>query len=409
MKKLPFRFAFVFVILLIITIPFEHTYIPDMGKCVSPYFEYLVRLSGRYLFNIGHKYIFQIISDSTGMYLHVFNLFVLALLGGFIWGIIDKKLNSYQKLLAGFMIVIRYYLAIQLLDYGFNKVFKWQFYTPEPNTLFTTLGNTPHDLLYWSTMGISYSYTVFLGVIEVIAGILLLFRKTTLLGALLSIAVLVNVLLINFSYDISVKVYCSFLLLLSALIILPNLKSLFIFFFKSENNPGSSSLHYEYPKQFRILYLTCKTLVILFILFDGLSDYVKAKNFNDDLAPRPLFHGAYHVSSFIENHDTLPPLETDKYRWKRMFIHRRGYLIIQFMDESMRDYMFSADTIHKAFYYGTKNDTLLNHLNYEKVNDSTLRLSGCIKGDSIQINLKKIDLSKLPVFQTQFHWTIDQY
>ena len=79
------------------------------------------------------------------------------------------------------------------------------------------------------------------------------------------------------------------------------------------------------------------------------------------------------------------------------------------MDESMRDYMFSADTIHKAFYYGTKNDTLLNHLNYEKVNDSTLRLSGCIKGDSIQINLKKIDLSKLPVFQTQFHWTIDQY
>jgi len=226
---------------------------------------------------------------------------------------------------------------------------------------------------------------------------------------LLSIGVLINVILINFSYDISVKVYCSFLLLLAMLITLPHIQRLFSFFFKDERTITISYQQFEYPKRFRIVYIACKTFVILFIFFDGLLDYIKTKNFNDDLAPRPTFHGAYKVTQFIKNHDTLPPLETDKYRWKRMFIHRKGYLIVQFMDESMKDYMFSADTIHNSFYYGTKNDTLLNCLSYNKINDSTLNLSGCIKGDSLQIGLKKIDLKKLPVFQTQFHWTIDQY
>ena len=41
---------------------------------------------------------------------------------------------------------VAWFLALQLLQYGFDKVFKHQFYLPEPNTLYTPLGLLPPDL-----------------------------------------------------------------------------------------------------------------------------------------------------------------------------------------------------------------------------------------------------------------------
>lgn len=55
--------------------------------------------------------------------------------------------------------------------------------------------------LLWNFIGASAAYTIFTGVAEVLGGLLLVARRTALLGALVCIGVMSNVVLLNFSYD----------------------------------------------------------------------------------------------------------------------------------------------------------------------------------------------------------------
>ena len=108
-------------------------------------------------------------SDSKGLYYFSAILVLLAVIfSSVIHGLIKHKQLDVTKSEYWFHIGISYYLSLQLMIYACAKIFKVQFYLPEPNTLFTPMGNISKDLLFWSTMGSSYSYTVFSGFIELV-------------------------------------------------------------------------------------------------------------------------------------------------------------------------------------------------------------------------------------------------
>ena len=227
-ERILFKFTFGWVIIFIFSFSFPHSFIPDIGKYTSPYFEHIVKWFAANILKIKRNYISQIISDSLGFYIHALLVVFYAGISTLVWTIIDKNKKAYPLLSYYFLVFIRYYLALQMMVYGYNKLFKYQFYLPEPNTLFTTLGATYKDLLYWSTMGVSRSYTMFGGIMEIIAAVLLLFRRTYIVGGLLFISIMINVAAINFCFDVSVKLYTLFLLLLGIIIVLPFLKKMLI-------------------------------------------------------------------------------------------------------------------------------------------------------------------------------------
>ncbi|MES2429366.1 MAG: hypothetical protein V4556_00435 [Bacteroidota bacterium] len=398
------NFILLFAILFIITVPFPHEYIPDTGAFINPLSEALVRLTAQYIFHIQHAYTSQLVSDSTGLYIHVFNLLIISLIVIVTMNLIIKK--NYDKIFYWFSIVIIYYLALQLFEYGFSKIFKWQFYLPEPNTLYTTLGNSYRDLMYWTTMGLSRPYTIFAGLLEITAACLLLFKRTRLAGALLAFFVLINVAVINFSYDISVKILSCFLLLLALMIIAPYRKKLFAFFFHQEiiNKINTASIYSHTISKKN--YVLIKLIAIAYILFSTLSPYFIENNFNDDTAERPAFHGAYDVTLFVRNNDTLLPL-LNTLRWKRAFVHRKKYFITQDMADDMQDYTLMTDTIDHIFILNREADRKQFKLNYTIYPDSTLGLNGIIDNDSLHIQLRQIDIKKLPALQKEFHWTSD--
>ena len=55
---------------------------------------------------------------------------------------------------------------MQVAGYGVQKLLMQQFFTPEANTLYTPLGRLDKDILFWTTMGLSRGYNIFLGVVE---------------------------------------------------------------------------------------------------------------------------------------------------------------------------------------------------------------------------------------------------
>ncbi len=205
-----FRLLFVisFTCLFIVTLPFHYQVFPDPGSFMRSFFEAMVKWSGTHIFGAGPSFSATIASDSVGMYIHVFNCLVIAFVFAFLYATFNKRDVQYPKINYWFQVFISYYLALQLLKYGFDKVFKAQFYLPEPNTLFTPLANLTPDILYWSAMGTSRFYSVFMGLLEIIPAILLLFKPTRVIGAMIASLVLLNVVMINFGFAIPAFCYC---------------------------------------------------------------------------------------------------------------------------------------------------------------------------------------------------------
>lgn len=391
--------VFVFVLLFIGSFSFSHYFLPDVGAYTHSFFQTITACFAKNILQIQQPFIAELISDSTAFYINALWIFCFSMIVATVWQRFDKD-NHFVKYYGWFLVFIRYYLAIQLLAYGLNKVFKWQFYLPEPNILFTTVGNTYKDLLYWSSMGVSRTYSIFTGLLEVIAAALLLFKRTTLLGACLAFGILLNVLFINLSFDISVKLYSLFLLLLTALLMLPYKQKLFHFFFAANNQNSTTK-----PRKKYLLFI--KWLVILVIVIDAMAVYVQSNNYNDDAAPRPFLHGAYEAQTFVLNSDTLLPLITDTHYWRRMFIHRKGYLIVQYMNDTMQDFELTIDRTKNSLALLNVADSTIHFFSYIKDSDRTLHLNGKFYNDSIKVHFNTIDLKKLPLLQNEFSWTID--
>lgn len=401
------KIVMLFVLLFIVSFSFPHYFLPDIGAYTHTFFETLVYWFGKNILQIKKPYTIELISDSTGMYINVLMLFCIAIIVAFVWQQLDKN-NFAEKIFNWFIVFVRYYLALQMLVYGFSKLFKWQFYLPEPNTLFTTIGNNYKDILFWSTMGISRTYSVFTGLCEVIAALLLLFRRTNLLGALATFIIMLNVLLLNLCFDISVKLYSMFLIFLSLLLIAPFLKNLYHFFVLQKPTQLNVSENPQLIVKGKNVLPYLKWFVVFILLIDSITMYFKENNFNYDKAVRPFLHGAYKVISFVNNNDTLPPLLTNNFRWKRIFVHRRGYLIAQLMNDEMRDYELAIDSLKKEFLFMSIEDSVVHLLQYQTLADTAIFLNGKFYDDTIKVSLQKINWQNLPLLKNEFSWTIDE-
>lgn len=146
-----------------------------------------------------------------------------------------------------------------MFSYGFSKAFTLQFSELTNIDLIKTFGNQSPMGLMWNFMEYSDTYTRFSGYAEIIAGILLIFRKTTLLGAFAVFAVMFNVFMMNMSYDIPVKLYSGLLTIMSLFLLAPDSKR--ILNFLVFNRPVQ---HKTFPSYFTKKKLKITSIVIKF-------------------------------------------------------------------------------------------------------------------------------------------------
>jgi hypothetical protein len=93
--------------------------------------------------------------------------------------------------------------------------------------------------LAWVFFGRTYGYQAIGGVIEVTSGILVCFRRTTLLGACLMATALTQVVLVNFFYDVPVKLFASVYLAMDLSLIARETPRLRAFFFQPSHDAPS--------------------------------------------------------------------------------------------------------------------------------------------------------------------------
>ncbi len=292
-----------------------------------------------------------------------------------------------------------YYIAAVFLKYGFDKVFKRQFYLPEPNILYSGFGSLTKDTLFWSTMGVSHIYSVSTGIIEVLTGVLLLFKRTRIAGLCLASAVVINIFLINIGFDISVKVFTLFLLMVLILNLYPALKTIYAFFIRHRQVQLPGELHPGIPVNKWVHTLLCAGIAAFVLI-----PYLSAGTFNDDNAKRPPLHGAYQIEHFVINGDTLNSCD---FPYKRFFIHRNNYIIFQKQDDTMVDYYFEINPGMKQLnIQDYKHNRISVVYNYDE-KAGALQLIFGNKEKWIVLSTS-LDWKALPALQDGMHYTIDE-
>ena len=148
-------------------------------------------------------------------------IFAAAALGALVWSLVRRAPCGYPRLGRWLHVLARFQLAFVMLSYGLHKFFGGQFGELGPRRLTTEVGDLWPMTMVGTFMQASKSYELFGGGGEVLGGLLLFHRRTALLGALVSIAVMSNVCALNWLHGVPVKVFSSWLLLTAVLLLAP--------------------------------------------------------------------------------------------------------------------------------------------------------------------------------------------
>jgi len=153
--------------------------------------------------------------DSDSVFAYVLTACQLSFSAGaaLIWSLLDRRRKEYGVLLGWLRRTVSLLLACVLFSYGTDKVFPLQFGRVSLVRLSQRVGDLDLFNLLWMSMAGSTAYTIFSGALEILAGLILLIPRFEALGALLSMGVMTNVLVLNLTYDVPVKLLAFHLLL----------------------------------------------------------------------------------------------------------------------------------------------------------------------------------------------------
>jgi hypothetical protein len=247
---------------------------------------------------------------------------IVASIGTLIWTFFARNSprKEYTNLHYWLRLAVRYWVAILTMEYGYYKVFPMQMPFPSISNLHTLFGEHAPYRLYWQAVGIVTWYEVFLGMMEVTAGVLLLFRATTAIGALFNMVVVYNVVHGNFAYDGGVHLISAEIFLLSAFLFTPYASDLWrVLIRKQDIQP------YTYYPVFRKTWkrysfngvrAVALLLLIPLYFFDTYKGFHDTNRSKEPRSPGlSNAMGYYNVTEFRLDNKVLPYSPLDPVRW----------------------------------------------------------------------------------------------
>ncbi|MDB5147387.1 MAG: hypothetical protein JWQ57_1407 [Mucilaginibacter sp.] len=269
--------------------------------------------------------------------------------------------------------VLRYFIAYQVMVYGFAKILKTQFghiYTRDN----TPVGSLSGFELTWNYFGHSYTFAVILGLLQIGGGIMLLFRRTTLLGTCILLPVMLNIVLINIFYDIDTGAFINSIIITTGLLYLLLLRwsDIKAVFFKSTDLP---------PVRLSFVKPVIK-LLIIGLAFFSIYGYIMSN-------PPSVFTGKWKIDKFIRNGKPVGKNEwlNGAQNWCYVYIEEGGRISL-----CANPYIFEANRAWFGRYTYKPNQKILNIVFDGGTNNDTTRVKvSNDNGKQMQWNAKVYD------------------
>jgi uncharacterized membrane protein YphA (DoxX/SURF4 family) len=408
---------FIVIYFLIYIFPFPLDYLPFVGTYVSntveSFWNWVVPIVYEQVLGFDDQLVLRTTGsgDRTVDYVLLLIKFLLALVFTLVDVIIQIGRKRNDRHFDYFIMVMRYFLAFNMFGYGLSKVFYLQFSQLSLYSLEQTFGNSSPMGLLWRFMGYSEPYTVFTGILEVLGGLLLIWRKTKIIGAIICFGVMLNVFVLNLSYDVPVKLFSLHLTIICLVILMPDFKNIVGFFFKNQPTTPIANKPYFTNRKKEVLRITIKIFLVSIVLFSGINTKLKQRKQYGKRVPEHSLYGVYEVRLLTLNNDTLLLKDSNFFQgrlnsWKSMLIDKRDSRVVQIDGES-KAMKHELDTVNKIFTLTPYlNDDLTYKFKYEQL-DNELRLIGDVAGDSLSMKLFKKNRKDFYLEGRGFHWIND--
>jgi hypothetical protein len=240
----------------------------------------------------------------------------IAVVFSLIWHLREKRGRSRSMTIhAWTQGLIRYWLAFMISLYGFAKILRTQF-AQQLTRNDTPVSHLSGFQLTWNYFGHSYTFAVILALLQIGGSILLIFRRTTLLGAVILLPVMVNVVLINLFYQIDPGAFLNsifFTLALGFILYLHRLELIALFLHKASTLPPIRLGWFKY-------------LVRLLAIGGGFGLLYPLVL---KISHSPL-EGKWNVDSLVRNRDTVKgdAWLTNSGDWRSVYMEERGSLVL---------------------------------------------------------------------------------
>lgn len=301
--------------------------------------------------------------------------------------------------------VVRFSLAAVLLAHGTRTMLKVDIPPPSLARLSSPIGDSSPLALYRTFMGASRLYPAFTGGAEVLAGVLLWFRLTALLGALVALGLTGNAVLLAFSYGAPEKLASLHLLLMAAIVLAPAARRLrdgLLLGRATRPVAAPPSLHRSLgrpparPSAVRVVALAAMAAL-------SLGAAIAARR-STTAERQPAIYGVYGVEAFRRDGRDVPLLPYDGARWRELVIASPAIVEVRRLDGSVRRYG-ARFGLGEVALSGAAGDAGV--LTWATPAPDRLALQGTLDGQALRIGLRRVDTA-YPLTAIPFRWIIDQ-
>src|SRR5260221_725665 len=344
-------------------------------------------------------------SDCMFGWVMTFCLLMTATVATVVWSLLDRRRENYAGLHKWFRLFFRFALAGQMIIYGMVKVIPVQMHYPSLTRLLEPFGTLSPMGVVWASMGSAPAYEIFAGFAEVAGGLLLIFPCTATLGALISLADMIQVDTLNMTYDVPVKLFAFHLILLACFLLAPDVPRLVRFLLLRRTT--SLSTEAQLFRGVRANRIALAAQIIFGLWLIGLDCHYAWGIWSTRGGGRPLppLYGIWEVEQMSIDEQPRPPLLTDSTRWRRAIFDYPDRMVVQSTDESFDPYGASVNLQEKTLALTKSDDKNWRaSFTFRQPAEDQLILNGRMDNHQVHMELQLTDRNSFLLVSRGFHW-----
>jgi hypothetical protein len=343
-------------------------------------------------------------------------LLVVAILGTAIWSLRDlspgalakgdRSLAPYTRAYAWFRVFVRFVLAAQMFEYGMTKVIPTQFPAPSLETLVTPVGDLTLSAVLWTAIGSSPAYQIFTGCIEVLGGLLLLLPRTTLLGAVISLAAAVQIFVLNMTFDIGLKLISFHLIVLALVLLAPHWQRLLDVFVLNRPAAPASEWPLARTPQGQRRAVIAQLIVGAYLV--GMYGFINVQfwDVGGGGSPRSALYGIWNIERMaIDGQEQATASNDYDRRWRRVIFDAPRRVTFQRTDDSLARYDAALDVNGGTLEISkSASRTWRARFTLQRPADDRLQLHGEMDGKILDLQLRRVELDTFKLLSSPFRW-----
>jgi len=289
------------------------------------------------------------------------------------------------------------------------KVIPVQMPFPHLPRLLRQLGDFYPMAILWSSVGAAPAYEIFTGCAEVVGGLLLIGDRTATFGALVCLAEMTQIFMLNMTYDVPDKLLSIHLILLSLFLLAPDIPRLINFFFLNRTTSPSAQPQLFSARRANWIALTAQILFGLWLV--GMNAHANWQSWytHGGGQPKPPLYGIWEVEQQTIDGQLRLPLLNDYGRWRRVIFDFHNRVMFQRIDDSFAHHVVTINVKDKTLVLSDDVDKNWKaNFTFALEAADRLSLNGNMDGHETHLQLRLVDLNKFVLVSRGFHWVQGQ-